>query len=138
MIETHHLDFQTQGTNDIIRINDEVQRVVAKSGVREGSVLLFLQSTTASLTIIEHEEGLLTDFKNAMERLVPRDSEYEHEKAWHDGNGHSHIRATIMGQSLTIPISGSSMLLGRWQQLILAEFDVKPRKRTIIVQIQGD
>lgn len=101
-------------------------------------MLLFLQSTTASLTIIEHEEGLLTDFKNAMERLVPRDSEYEHEKAWHDGNGHSHIRATIMGQSLTIPISGSSMLLGRWQQLILAEFDVKPRKRTIIVQIQGD
>ena len=138
MIETHHLDLQTKGTDDIIRITDEVQRVLAKSGVREGSVLLFLQSTTASIAIIEDEEGLLSDFKSAMERLVPRDLEYEHEKAWHDRNGHSHIRATIMGQSLTIPISDSSMLLGRWQQLVLTEFDVRPRKRTVIVQIQGD
>lgn len=138
MIETHHVEFQTHGEGEIIRITDEIQRLLKKSGVQEGSVLIFLQSTTASVTIIENETGLLSDLGTAMERLAPRNAPYEHEKAWHDGNGHSHIRATVMGQSITIPVSAGSLLLGQWQDLILAEFDVRPRKRTVIVQIQGD
>lgn len=138
MIETHHVEFQTHGEGEIIRITDEIQRLLKKSGVQEGSVLIFLQSTTASVTIIENEPGLLSDLGTAMERLAPRNATYEHEKAWHDGNGHSHIRATVMGQSITIPVSAGSLLLGQWQDLILAEFDVRQRKRTVIVQIQGD
>ncbi|MDG6999895.1 MAG: YjbQ family protein [Nitrososphaerota archaeon] len=138
MIETHPIEFQTRGEGDILRITDEIQQILTKSGVKEGIVVVFLQSTTASVLIIEYEEGLLLDFKNAMERLAPKKALYHHENAWHDGNGHSHIRATATGQSLTLPISSGLLLLGQWQQVILVEFDVRPRTRTLIVQIQGE
>lgn len=138
MIATYTLKFQTSGEGDIVAITPEVEKKVRESSIQRGSALVFLQSTTSSIVIIENEEGLLRDYRTAMERLAPKSASYEHEKAWHDGNGHSHMRATMMGQSLTIPFSEGSMLLGQWQEIILAEFDVRPRKRTVIVQIQGD
>lgn len=94
-------------------------------------------STTSSLAIIEWEEGLLVDLQTAMNRIAPKNGVYEYEKAWHDGNGHSHMRASILGASLTIPIEGGRMTLGTWQQIIVAEFDVRPRKRKLVVQVHG-
>jgi secondary thiamine-phosphate synthase enzyme len=137
MIETHRLEFQTKGENDMIRITEDVQRLIGKSSIEQGSALLFLQSTTSSLIIIENEQGLFSDLRNMLERTVPRNASYEHEKAWHDGNGHSHMRSSLMGQSLILPISDGNILLGQWQEIFLLEFDIRPRTRTLIVQLQG-
>ncbi|MDG6923274.1 MAG: YjbQ family protein [Nitrososphaerota archaeon] len=135
MMETHRLEFATKGENDIVNITESVQNVVMNSEAHDGSVNLFLQSTTSSLTIIEWEPGLLNDFRSAMDRIASKSGIYEHELAWHDGNGHSHIRSGIIGGSLSIPFAKKKLLLGQWQQLVLVEFDVGPRKRTVIMQI---
>ena len=135
MIETNTLEFSTKGENDILNITPQVEAVLDKSRTLEGSVVIFVQSTTSGLAIIEFEQGLLTDFPKVMERVAPKGVEYEHEAAWHDGNGHSHMRSSLLGTSLVVPFSGGRLLLGRWQQIVLAEFDVRPRKRTVIVQI---
>ena len=136
MMETHRLEFATKGENDILNITEQIQNVIGNSEAHDGSVNLFLQSTTSSLTIIEWEPGILNDFRNAMERIAPKSGIYEHEIAWHDGNGHAHIRSGVVGGSLSIPFAKRKLLLGQWQQIVLAEFDVKPRKRTIIMQIR--
>jgi len=139
LIETHTLEFDTSGENEILNITRDVQNVLVDSKCDgDGNVLLFLQSTTAGLTIMEDEEGLFEDFPRTMERVAPKRAEYKHEQAWHDGNGHSHMRSAIVGTSLTIPFSKkkNGLLLGQWQQVVLAEFDVRPRKRSLIVQIQ--
>jgi secondary thiamine-phosphate synthase enzyme len=137
MIENCRLEFRTKGENDVLAITDDVQKVFQKSNAKQSSVFLFLQSTTSSLIVMENEEGLILDFKNMVERLVPKSAIYEHEKAWHDGNGHSHMRSTLLGQSLVLPISDGKIMLGQWQDIFLVEFDVRPRTRTLIVQIQG-
>lgn len=137
MIETHRLEFSTGGENDILNITEDVQKVINHSEAQDGTVNLFLQSTTSALTIIEWEKGILSDFRNAMERMASKSGMYEHESAWHDGNGHSHIRSGIMGVSLSVPFSNHKLLLGQWQQIVLAEFDVRPRKRSIIMQIHA-
>lgn len=137
MIKTIELEFQTKGENDLLNITERIQEKVSECGASEGFALLFLLSTTASLAIMEWEEGLLSDFGTMMERIAPKKASYEHEKAWHDGNGHSHMRSTLLGASLTVPFKGKTLLLGQWQQLMLAEFDVRPRKRTLIMQIHG-
>ncbi len=137
MIETHRLEFTTKGENDFVNITEQVQNVLDSSDANDGSVNLFLQSTTSGLTIIEWEPGILSDLRNALERISSKSGIYEHESAWHDGNGHSHIRAGMVGVSLTIPYAKRKLLLGQWQQIVLAEFDVKSRKRTIVMQIHG-
>jgi len=138
MIETKSLEFKTKGENDILNITPEVQGHLENSNAKDGTVVLFAQSTTSGLAIIEYENGLLQDFKTTMGRIAPKDAEYEHEKAWHDGNGHSHMRSSLLGTSLVIPFQDKTLLLGLWQQIILAEFDVRPRKRTVIMQILAD
>jgi secondary thiamine-phosphate synthase enzyme len=135
MMETHKLEFATKGENDILNITDQIQNAIWNSEAHDGSVNLFLQSTTSSLTIIEWEPGILNDFRNAMEKVAPKSGIYEHELAWHDGNGHAHIKSAVVGGSLSIPFAKKKLLLGQWQQVVLAEFDVKPRKRTVIMQI---
>jgi secondary thiamine-phosphate synthase enzyme len=103
----------------------------------EGFAVVFVMSSTSSIAIMEWEDGLVRDLRSTFERIAPEKGDYEHEKAWHDGNGHSHMRATLLGQSLSIPFSNGELLLGTWQQVILVEFDVRKRNRRIIVQVHG-
>src|SRR5215467_11834655 len=132
------LKLRTRGENDIIDITERVDRLAQNAPVKNGVVCLFVPGSTAALTTLEYEPGLLVDFPNMLERLVPRNKNYEHEKRWHDGNGHSHVRAALVGPDLFIPIRNGRLVLGTWQQVVLMEFDVRPRDRTILVQLIGD
>jgi secondary thiamine-phosphate synthase enzyme len=128
----------TKGEGDIIDLSDKLNSVIRASGLKNGNVTVFVPASTAAVTTIEYEPGLLKDLPNALERIAPKDIEYEHEKAWHDGNGHSHVRASILGQSLTIPFIDGKPVLGRWQQVVLIELDIRDRERTVIFQIIGE
>jgi secondary thiamine-phosphate synthase enzyme len=119
----------------MIDITRDVQGVVHEVGMNEGQVLLFCVGSTGGLTTIEYEPGLNRDFPEMFDRLIPRDIRYHHDDAWHDGNGHSHCRASLLGPSLTIPVQGGQMLLGTWQQILFVDFDNKPRRRELIVQL---
>jgi secondary thiamine-phosphate synthase enzyme len=135
LIITYKIEVRTRGENDIVNLTDLVQDKLSKSRAKNGLVLLFLQSTTSALTIIEFEEGLLVDFPKTLDRLVPKSAEYEHEKAYHDGNGHSHVKSSIVGVDLALPYNDGHLLLGTWQQIVLVEFDIRPRARTLVMQI---
>lgn len=137
MIETHILEFATRGEDDVLNITEEVQKVIEHSEAHDGVANLFLQSTTSGLSIIEWEQGILHDLKNAVERFAPKDGIYEHELAWRDGNGHSHLRSFLLGVCLSIPFAKNKLLLGQWQQIALLEFDVRSRKRTVVMQIHA-
>ena len=136
-IVSSELEFKTTGQTDIIDISREVQEGVLQSGVQDGNIVLFISGSTAALTTIEFEPGVLHDLRKAIERLAPKDIPYEHDRKWGDGNGYSHVRAAIMGPSLIIPIRGGTLLLGTWQQIVLLDFDNRPRRRRVTVQIMG-
>src|SRR5213594_2756364 len=106
--------------------------------IKNGVVFLFVPGSTAALTTIEHEPGLLVDLPSMLERVAPRDGPYEHERRWHDGNGHSHIRASLIGPDLSVPFERKKLMLGTWQQIVFIEFDVRPRNRTVIVNSMGE
>lgn len=125
----------TQGHNDIIDITPQVQEVVQKSKVSKGAVLVFVPGSTAAITTIEYEPGVVEDLKRAISELVPEDREYQHDKKWGDGNGYAHVRAALMKPSLTIPIIDGQIQLGTWQQIVLLDFDNKTRERTVIIQV---
>jgi len=129
---------QTTEKTDVIDLTRQVISEVGKANVREGAVTLFIPGSTASLTTIEFESGVINDLKKAIERMAPEDIYYEHNERWGDGNGYSHVRAAIFGASLHIPIIGGEMTLGTWQQVVLLDFDNRPRKRRIVVQISGE
>lgn len=135
MIATRKLEFDTSGENDIVNITEDVQKVLTELKVREGFVTLFVQSSTSSISIMEFEEGLLTDIPNSLERIAPKEGTYEHEKAYNDGNGHSHVKSFVVGVDLMVPFFAGRLLLGTWQQIVLVEFDARPRHRSLIVQI---
>ncbi len=132
------LKLETDGEVHIIDLTKKVAKVVSESNLKEGLVCVFVPGATGSITTIEYESGLLEDLPDALERLFPKGIEYKHHLRWHDGNGHSHIRASMMGPSLTIPFEKGKMILGTWQQIVFVELDNKPRDRTIIVQIVGE
>jgi secondary thiamine-phosphate synthase enzyme len=136
-IETHSLSISTKGNCDIVDITDEVGGLIISNNFMEGNVLVFAGGSTAGITTIEYEPGLLEDYPKFFERIAPTNINYEHDNTWHDGNGHSHIRAAIQGASLTIPFSRGRLLLGTWQQIIFVDFDNRSRKREITVQIIG-
>jgi secondary thiamine-phosphate synthase enzyme len=136
-IETHSLSISTKGYCDIVDITDEVGGLIISNNFTEGNVLVFAGGSTAGITTIEYEPGLLEDYPKFFERIAPTNINYEHDNTWHDGNGHSHIRAAIQGASLTIPFSKGRLLLGTWQQIIFIDFDNRSRKREITVQIIG-
>lgn len=121
----------------MVDITSQVTAVVEKHGFQEGNALVFVVGSTAGLTTIEYEPGLVKDFPALSEKLAPQNAPYHHEETWHDGNGHSHVRASLLGPSLTIPFSGGKLLLGTWQQILLVDFDNRPRKREIVVQLTG-
>lgn len=132
------ITIQTKGHCDLIDITQEVAVEIKKSEVSSGIITLFVSGSTAAITTIENESGLLTDFKNMWERTVPSGITYAHDQAWGDGNGYSHVRASLLGPSLTIPVVNQKMTLGTWQQIVFVDFDNRPRTRRIIVQIMGE
>jgi len=136
-IETHSISIKTKGNTDIIDITNEIQQKVYSSGFSEGSVLVFAGGSTAGITTIEYEPGLLKDYPDFFEKLVPSNESYHHDNTWHDGNGYAHIRAALQGASFTVPFSKGKLLLGTWQQIILIDFDNRSRNRNIVVQITG-
>ncbi len=138
MISTHTLELSTQGCNEMIDITAEVENLVNRSQIEEGQVLIFVPGSTGALSTIEYEPGLKKDLPLLMEKLIPQQDQYHHNETWHDGNGHSHLRATLIGPSLTIPVENNKPMLGTWQQIIFLEFDNKPHLRRLVVQITGN
>ncbi len=136
-IRTSRLQIHSRGENDIIDLTPEIAKSISKSGLREGFVNIFVSGSTGAVTTIEYEDGLLKDFPAMLDRLAPRDKNYEHEKRWQDGNGHSHLRASLIGPNLTIPFEDSRLLLGTWQQIIFIEMDIHPRERNLVLQLVG-
>jgi secondary thiamine-phosphate synthase enzyme len=136
-IETLSFNINTRGSTDIIDITEKVQFQINSSGFKEGNVLVFVGGSTAGLTTIEYEPGLLKDYPDFFEKIVPSGTSYQHDHTWHDGNGHSHIRAALQGASFTVPFKEGRLLLGTWQQIILVDFDNRSRNRKVIVQITG-
>ena len=136
-IETHSISLSTKGNCDIIDITSEILNILHKIGMAEGNALIFAGGSTAGITTIEYEPGLLKDYPQFFERVVPTNNNYEHDNTWHDGNGHSHVRAALQGASLTVPFKNKKLLLGTWQQVIFVDFDNRPRKRNITIQFTG-
>ncbi len=126
---------QTTGKTDVIDVTHQVMGEVEKSNVQNGATTLFIPGSTAALTTIEFESGVINDLKKAIEKMAPEDIYYEHNERWGDGNGYSHVRAAIFGASLHIPIVEGKMTLGMWQQIVLLDFDNRPRERRIVVQV---
>ena len=137
-IVTKDITLQSKGNCDVIDITSQVAKDVKESGVNSGIVTLFIVGSTAGITTIEYEPNLLSDFKNMWDRLIPQSIPYEHNKTWGDGNGHSHVRASALGASLTIPFVNKQLALGTWQQIVFVDFDNRPRSRKIAVQILGE
>ncbi len=137
-IITERISLSTNGRTDIIDITDDVQNLLTSLGLSEGNVTLFVSGSTGGLTTIEYEPGLLRDYPEFFEKLIPSNRRYHHDDTWHDGNGHSHLRASLQGASIVVPFSGGRLLLGTWQQIIFVDFDNRPRHREIIAQFIGE
>ena len=130
---------QTRGNDDILDLTDELQAGVQGSGVQTGQATCMVVGSTAALSTLEYEPGLVTrDISAAFEGIAPRDGEYLHEETWHDDNGHSHVRACLIGPSLCLPIVQGHVPLGSWQQVVLLDFDTRPRERTVVVSVVGE
>jgi secondary thiamine-phosphate synthase enzyme len=135
---TQGLRIETNGETDLIDITAEVVKGVSESGISSGTVTIFIPGSTAGVTTIEYEGGAIRDFQEAIERIAPKDIGYHHDARWGDGNGYSHVRAALLGASLTVPFTATGLLLGTWQQIIVVDFDNRPRSREIILQIIGE
>jgi secondary thiamine-phosphate synthase enzyme len=136
-VTTKTLTFDSKGAGEMIDITKAVQDVVSSGSIDEGIVTIFVPGSTASITTIEFEPGLQQDFPRAMERIAPADARYDHDARWGDGNGMSHVRASTVGPGIVVPFKDKMMLLGTWQQVALVDFDTRPRKRNVIVQVLG-
>jgi len=132
------VNIETNGDVDIVDITSDVQDVVSKSKIKDGVVCVFIPGSTGSITSIEYEPGLMKDFPRALEKIAPKGIHYDHHETWHDDNGHSHVRASLMGPSTIFPIKNGKLIHGTWQQLVFVELDTGPRNRNIIVQIVGE
>lgn len=128
----------TKGHCDIVDITSEVAREVSDSGISNGTATIFITGSTAGVTTIEFEPGLLADFKDMWDRVIPKNIPYQHDRAWGDGNGHSHVRASLLSASLTIPFINKRLTLGTWQQIVLVDFDNRPRSREVAIQVIGE
>lgn len=136
-IVTKSISFSTNGNCDIVDITSDVQTAIKGAGFKEGNVLLFAGGSTAGITTIEYEPGLLKDYPDFFNRVAPVNIRYSHDDTWHDGNGHSHVRAALQGASLTVPFVNGSLLLGTWQQIVFIDFDNRSRNREVAVQVVG-
>ena len=138
MVGQQEITIRTRGHGDMHDLTDRVQAIVAGAAIRTGLVHVFVVGSTAAIGFIEFEPGLRRDLPAALDRLIPPSREYGHEQRWHDGNGHSHLQATLLGCEATVPVGAGALRLGTWQQLFLLECDVRPRTRTVVVTVTGD
>ena len=138
MVVTGEITLNTRGECDIIDITPDIEQEVAKAGMAKGVVTIFVAGSTAGLTTIEFESGVLADLQGMWERIGPKDITYAHDRRWGDGNGYSHVRASLLGASLTVPFSNKRLMVGTWQQIVLIDFDNRPRSRQVILQIMGE
>ena len=139
MVKTQEINIKTKGNCEVVNITELIAAAVGRSDITDGAVTVFNIGSTAGITTTEYEPGLANyDLKTAFEKLAPENGRYEHEQTWHDDNGHAHVRASLLGPSLSVPIVAGRLTLGTWQQIILVDFDTRPRTRTIICQIIGD
>jgi secondary thiamine-phosphate synthase enzyme len=137
-VKTSTIQVRTEGRTDVIDLTTTVAERLKSSGVKDGIVTVFVPGSTAGVTTIEFESGVIEDLRKAVERLVPANMHYDHDARWGDGNGYSHVRASFLGPSLTVPFVSGKLLLGTWQQIILVDFDNRPRTREVVFQVQGD
>jgi secondary thiamine-phosphate synthase enzyme len=137
-VASRTIRLDTKGNCDIVDITSEVAREVRDSGISSGTVTIFVSGSTAGVTTIEFEPGLVADFKDMWDRVIPQNIPYQHDRAWGDGNGHSHVRAALLSASLTIPFIDKRLTLGTWQQIVLLDFDNRSRSREIVVQVIGE
>jgi secondary thiamine-phosphate synthase enzyme len=137
-VKTFNLSFRTRGDGHMLDITDGVSQSLKDSDLKAGIVTLFVPGSTAALTTIEYEQGALKDFKRLFDEIAPEDRDYAHNLRWGDGNGHSHVRAALLGPSLTVPFAEGRLLLGTWQQIILVDFDNRPRERAVVAQVMGE
>ncbi|MCA6079353.1 MAG: secondary thiamine-phosphate synthase enzyme YjbQ [Endomicrobium sp.] len=138
MIYSEYINCETKGYTDILDITNDIKRVVARSGITNGIATLGVTSSTSAITTLEFEPGLVEDFRKSLEVIAPVKGVYAHDEKWHDGNGFSHIRSSLIGTSKTIPIVSKSLMTGTWQQIILVDFDNRPRSRKVFVQVFGE
>jgi secondary thiamine-phosphate synthase enzyme len=137
-IINERLTFDTKGSGDLLNITEELSNLLEASGLNKGSLTVFVIGSTAAITTFEYEPGMIQDMRELYEKLIPSNRHYRHDETWGDANGYSHLRAALQGPSLTIPFENGRLLLGTWQQVVLAEFDNRPREREIAVQMIGE
>ena len=137
-IASSTISFSSKGNCDIIDITPQVHKHLADSGMVNGTVNIFISGSTAGVTTIEYEPGLVSDFSEVWERIAPKDIPYDHDRRWGDGNGYSHVRASLLGASILVPFQNGMLFLGTWQQIVVVDFDNRPRSRQVIVQIMGE
>ena len=135
---TASISLSTRGNTDIHDITDQVRQLVTQSRLKNGVATLFCPSSTSALTTIEYEPGCLSDLRRLFDEIIPPNRTYQHDQAWGDGNGHSHVRSALLGASLSVPFVESRLTLGTWQQIIYVDFDNRPRRRELVVQMVGD
>jgi len=138
MVVTKKISLESKGHCDIIDITPQVEEQIAETGVNNGTVTVFITGSTAGISTIEFESGLLSDFQSMWERNVPTNIPYSHDRRWGEGNGYSHVRASILGASLVVPFNNKQLALGTWQQIVVVDFDNRPRSRQIVLQIMGE
>ncbi len=137
-VVTKQIKISSKSENDVIDITKQVADVILESGISNGTITVFVSGSTGAITTIEYEPGLVKDFPDLLSRIAPDDINYEHEQRWHDGNGRSHVKASLVGPSLTVPFQDGQLLLGTWQQIIFLELDTRARTRTLVLQIIGE
>ena len=128
---------QTQGHTDVVDVTERVAAAVAEAGVADGAVVVFVPGSTAAITTIEFESGVIDDLRDVLEGIVPEAADYKHHLRWGDANGSAHVRSAIMGPSFTVPVEGGRLVLGAWQQIVLVDFDERPRTRDVVVKVFG-
>jgi secondary thiamine-phosphate synthase enzyme len=138
-VETHRFEVRTKGDNHVVNLTGLVAERLAEGRIRDGVATVFVVGSTAGITTTEYEPGLVNhDLAACFEKIAPDDAVYQHEETWHDDNGHAHVRASLLGPSIAVPLLDGKMTLGQWQQIILIDFDTRPRHREIVVQVVGD
>ncbi|MEJ2055198.1 MAG: secondary thiamine-phosphate synthase enzyme YjbQ [Calditrichaceae bacterium] len=138
ILKTEQIVLKTKGYTDIINITPGVQKFVDDNGLVEGQLLIFINGSTAAISTVEYEPGLLKDIPDALDKIAPMNTRYHHDDTWHDGNGYAHVRSTLMGSSFTVPVFEGRLVLGTWQQIILLDFDNSPRNRNVTLQFIGE
>jgi secondary thiamine-phosphate synthase enzyme len=138
IVKSEEILIKTTSKTDVIDITSNLLKVLSRSRVKNGVASLFVPGSTASLTTIEYESGVINDLKKAIERMAPEDMNYEHNARWEDGNGYAHVRASLLGPSLHVPVVDGKLSLGVWQQIVLIDFDNRPRERQVVIQLLGE